>query len=734
MKGLALVAVLGGCDVLFQVDRVPDIAPDAAAVGRWTDVAAGFDYTCALDLDRHLWCWGRDASGQLGNGTAISELDVITKIGDAAWTMIRAGAHTTCGIQTDSSLWCWGLNDRNQVGTMESDKAFTTPQRLVFNAIDVAPGDAHTCAIDTEHQVWCWGANARGQLGIGMTSAPASPTLVSSSVRFTRIETSYAYGATPGGTNDATTYAIADDGTLWTWGGNDRGQLGQGAQSATPQLTPIQIGTDTWSDIAAGQLFACGITMTGQLRCWGNNSSGELGDGTTATRGVPGAVIIDGVDATNWKHVYAGLQQACAVNTAGRAYCWGANTRGQIGDAMGRSTKPVELTGPTWDVLATGVLHTCGVATDHTLWCLGADGYGQLGDGGTSSLAPVRVSTKTYSAVDTGYGHTCMVDTDGTLECAGDNTYGELGVGDTISRNTPATVGTAFATISAGTVHTCATKTNNSVSCWGANYNGQLGTGNFTDATTPSPVRAGTVATGEFVTSCTIDPTSFAMYCWGTNAYGQVGNGTKTTAQPTPYGISTLLWMGASSGFKHTCGVQRTTKIVYCWGANDFGQLGNNSMTENINPTTASTGVQADVVSAGGYHTCAIAGTTLSCWGAGYTGQTGLGNNAARLVPTALGGQWKYVSAGDEATCGIRMDGALMCWGRNDRGQLGIGTYDAQFSPVRVGTDSDWASVAIKEAHGCAIKTDGSLWCWGDNSNGALANGLGWRTTPVRVP
>jgi alpha-tubulin suppressor-like RCC1 family protein len=734
MKWLALVAVLGGCDVLFQVDRVPEIPPDAPIAGRWSEVAAGFYYTCALDLDQHLWCWGRDAAGQLGNGTAISELDVVTKIGTSTWSTIRASAHTTCGIQTDGTLWCWGLNDRDQVGAMDAGKYFSTPQLVEPSAIDVSPGDGHTCAIDTQNQAWCWGANSRGQLGNATTTSSASPTLVASAVAFARIETSLAYSATPGAGNDGSTYAIATDGSLWGWGGNDRGQLGGGSPSATPQVTPIQISTDAWSEIAAGQLFACGITTAGQLRCWGNNSSGELGDGTTATRAVPGAVLLDGVDATNWKHVYASLQQACAVTTEGRAYCWGANSRGQIGDAVGRSTKPIEIAGHTWEVLATGVLHTCGVATDHTLWCLGGDGYGELGDGGSSTTAPVRIGTKTYSAVDVGFNFTCMIDSTGSVECAGDNLYGGLGVGDVISRNAPAPVGSGFSKIATGTTHACATKTDNTVSCWGANYYGQLGIGNFTDATTQSPVRAGKLAMTGFGTSCTIDPQSAQMFCWGGNAYGQVGNGTKTAGQPTPAGISALLWETGSSGFKHTCGVQLSSKIMYCWGDNAFGQLGNNTMMEKLDPTTASTGVQGDVISAGGFHTCALAGTTLYCWGAGYTGQTGLGNNAARLVPTALGMQWKAVSAGDEATCAIRTDGALFCWGRNDRGQLGIGTYDAQFSPARVGTDSDWASVAMKEAHACAIKTDGSLWCWGDNSNGALANGLGWRTTPVQVP
>jgi alpha-tubulin suppressor-like RCC1 family protein len=534
------------------------------------------------------------------------------------------------------------------------------------------------------------------------------------------------------------TCGIAQDGMLWCWGANDYGQLGNGTTSTTPSLQPVLVpGGETWSQIAAANRYACGITSGGRLRCWGLNNFGQLGDGTRTSRATPNPVLVGGVDATNWTRIAPTLNDVCALDGDGRVVCWGWSATGQLGLDTGDVVPPTELAGHgPWIAVATGTLHTCAVAEDRRMWCVGDDGYGQLGDGGTSTLAPVRVAG-TYTSVSTGLLHTCAIDSGGVAVCAGDNSNEQLGTGDYTPRQTLVAVA-PFTKISAGQSQTCAyNETSRTVSCWGGNYRGQLGTNNYTYYATPQMIRAGTTIDTGFLHTCTVDPTSSNIYCWGRASEGQIGNNSAATPSvPAPYQIMSQTWKTVAAGFTHSCGIHTTGNIVRCWGTNTSGQLGIGTMIDNYDPATSTTGLAADQIVAGAYHTCSINDTThvMSCWGGNYAGQLGLGDNGPRSIPTTVPGMWRQVSAGWEYGCAVRTDGTLWCTGRNDRGQLGIGNRTLQLGMTQVGTDTDWVQVAARNAHTCAIKTDGSLWCWGDNMLGQLATGNAWRSSLLQVP
>jgi alpha-tubulin suppressor-like RCC1 family protein len=246
--------------------------------------------------------------------------------------------------------------------------------------------------------------------------------------------------------------------------------------------------------VSAGGLHTCAVKTDHTLWCWGSNFYGQLGDGSTTNRTAP--VQVSG-HATDWAAVAAGAAGAshiCAVRANGTLWCWGDNTYDQLGDGTTTgSPVPVQVSGHAtdWAAVTVGGDHTCAVKTDHTLWCWGLNNDDQLGDGSTTERpVPVQVSghATDWAAVTAGGIHTCAVKTDHTLWCWGDNTYGQVGDGSTTTRTVPVQVSghaTDWAAVTAGLFHTCAVKTDGTLWCWGWNPDGQLGDGTTTSSQVP---------------------------------------------------------------------------------------------------------------------------------------------------------------------------------------------------------------------------------------------------------
>lgn len=724
---LALLALVTGCDFVFRLDHVAPTDADAPPVGRWVDVIAGLAHTCALDQDRHLWCWGRNGSGELGISSALSELDQPRQITEATWTAISSRDATTCGIQQDGSLWCWGANGSGETGTGPSTQPVRTPTMIDAGPWLRVSSYEHTCAIREDHSLWCWGYNERGQLGDGtMTTRFAMAQVV---VGSTWDEVS---------TGNTSTCAIASDRSLWCWGGNTSGQLGLGMPTSAAEPLPRQVSVEPWAQVQVGRSFACGITADGRLRCWGINTSGQLGDGTVSAHFTPAPVFLDGDDRTDVEQLAVGDDHACARTRGAGTWCWGSSARDQIGvDMSAAVVTPVALMAERrWTALATGSAHTCAIAEDQTLWCLGADGNGQLGDGGGSTVAPVQVPGS-WSAVAVGEAHTCAFDDAGALFCAGVNQFSQLGVPG-LDRQELTSLGVSgFKQLEGGIDHTCGIKSGQ-VWCWGANNLRQIGTTSADNALAPTMIRNGTTVAA-YNHTCTIDPGTNHMLCWGQNDSGQVGNKPQEMPAPpvpTPYEIPTIQWRDVKVGRAFTCGIT-TSNTLTCWGSNSNGQLASGNMVDSLDPASSAPGFTVDRITLGGFHACALSSTgAATCWGADSFGQLGIGvGSGLKTSPQALGGTWLAISAGTEYTCGIQDPGTLWCWGENARGQLGDGTRIDSAIPKQIGTDEDWSTVSAGDRHTCATKqVDGSLWCWGDNTDGQLATGTSWRTTPVQVP
>jgi alpha-tubulin suppressor-like RCC1 family protein len=380
-----------GCDYVFRLDEVPDRPkPDAPSpiVPRWTQVAAGYGHTCAIDDIASLWCWGRNHEGAVGAGMSAPQIDVPIRISSEAWNVVSTSYRTMCGIKMDGSLWCWGWNYSGLVGDGSRDNRALPVQIDAGPWRRVATATDHTCGVKDDGSLWCWGANDVGQLGDASTTARTIPTQIATTKRWVDVST-----------GTGTSCAIDDGAKLWCWGNNASGQFGTGNSSGS--TTPIQVGSTAWARIGVGYQFTCGITLTGLLQCAGSNQYGQLGDGGTATRATHGQTSLFG--RMDFVDLAVGSSTSCARTQDGQVLCWGLNDKHLAGVATGDAIKtPTELVrGLPWAQVAMGADHMCAVGSDNTLWCVGANGYSQLADGGTSSRTPVRVPGS-WRAVQTG--------------------------------------------------------------------------------------------------------------------------------------------------------------------------------------------------------------------------------------------------------------------------------------------------------------------------------------------
>jgi alpha-tubulin suppressor-like RCC1 family protein len=441
-------------------------------------------------------------------------------------------------------------------------------------ATAIAAGYFHTCALLADHTVWCWGQNGDGQLGNGTRTSPLTAVKVSG----ISTANSIAAGA-------AHSCALLANGTVWCWGDNYRGQLGVGTRISW--ATPVQVsGISTATAIVAGDFHTCAALADGTVWCWGANDWGQLGYGITSYQILTPVRVWGGALTTT--AIAAGDFHTCALwMTGGSVVCWGMNISGQLGDGgvYHVSLTPVWVLGiSTATAITAGDGHTCAVLADGTARCWGWNGSGELGDGTTTERhAPVDVSgISTATAIDAGsMMHTCGLLADHTARCWGLNDYGQLGDGTTTNRLTPVAVSginTATA-ITAGYEHTCALLADHTARCWGSGEAGQLGDGTWTDSLTPVVVALPADTTPPTATlDAPASPTNAATLSYGVTFSEPVtGLG---AADFTRTGTAGGCSVGAPSGSgeKYTVGVIGcgTGTVVLALGANTVADLAGN--------------------------------------------------------------------------------------------------------------------------------------------------------------
>ena len=723
------------------------------ALTTWYNVAANQNFTVATKTDGTIWTWGNNVSGQLGQSDVILRSSPVQVGILATWSKIAAGAPHVLSIKTDGNLWAWGANDQGNLGQNTSgltDKSspvqIGTVAAETTNWSQVAGGASYFLATKTDGTMWAWGLGDNGQLGINIGNITrSSPVQVGALTTWSKLFS--------GGNNSL---AIKTDGTLWTWGDNTYGNSGLN-DASVKRSSPVQVGSGTtWNQIATGVDTTLATKTDGTLWSWGRNQTGQLGDNTIVARSSPVQVG----SLTTWSKVAAGIQHFIATKTDGTLWSFGYNSGfGQLGDntILNRSS-PVQIGAlTTWSKIASSRFASLAAKTDSTLWVWGNNTNGQLGQddvnfgplGATVNhrSSPVQIGALVYgwSEVSGGSDSATAIRSDGTLWGWGRDQSGQLGVGGGgANKSSPVQVGadTNWRITANGSDHTTALKTNGTLWGWGSNGSGHIGDNTGTNKT--SPVQIGALTTWVKISTGTNTVASIktdgTLWSWGSNNNGQIGDNTKLTrSSPVQVGAGTD-WYQVSCGTSSTIAI-KTNGTLWAWGDSRDGRLGLNTITPyRSSPVQVGADTDWNRVSTHSENSMAIkTNGTLWGWGNNTSGNLGDNTTVARSSPVQIGAltTWSQISKYSNNSAALKTDGTIWAWGANDNGDLGDNTIFNKSSPVQIGTLNTWSKISVGTKKIIAIKANTSLWSWGNNSYGELGinrQTAGFnRSSPVQV-
>ncbi|MCM2348460.1 MAG: hypothetical protein NDI69_00475 [Bacteriovoracaceae bacterium] len=783
-------------DGKYQVgDEVSDMGDNLATVKFPTTLTAeplqmsSSRYnSCAIFSDGLTRCWGASGSGQNGNNTnqtgtiaGSMEAYLLPVPADLANPIVElapksnSDAHQ-CGIYQDGTLKCWGRNSEGQLG-QNSTLAYGSNygSANLYNALPVNLGQTvhkvelgtlHTCAILNDRNVKCWGYNDYGQLGRQDTNTignEAGEMEAIVALNFTKDITDIALG-------DRHTCVLDADGNVFCWGRNLEGQLGLGntltysneAGENPVALTAIPLGVGrTALKIDSGFYHTCALLDNSQVKCWGNNGNGQLGQEDVFNRGDNPSEMGDNLPSINLGtglaalDIYVGGHSTCVLLNNGKIKCWGNNSFGQLGLGLDHRLQQGDALGEMGDNLpelnlgsgVTSILHmtpftpvSCVLMVEggkNVVKCFGANDSGNMGlDNGSwgdevselgSNLSGVDLGTsKTIADVIGGTHHTCTLFTDGSGKCWGNNSYNVLGA-------------------------------NGAGGAW-------VGTGAYHMGSLLSYIIPGSGVTisklafsREHYSGCAI-LSGNVLKCWGYNGYGQLGqnNYTNYSYIPTipPIDLGGLAPVDVSVGYVHSCAIL-SNGTVKCWGRNNFGQLGVGDTTDRggvagnmaaLSAINLGTGVTSSQICSGVYSNCVKTSSgQVKCWGLNTSGQLGLGHtNNMGDGATEMGDNLPFLDLGTSRTvtklacgsyhvCAILDNKKVKCWGANGSGQLGYGSTNNvgpsasqmgdNLAYVNLGTGRTAIDLVSGANHTCAVLDNNDIKCWGSNSFGQLGQG-----------
>jgi alpha-tubulin suppressor-like RCC1 family protein len=740
-------------------------------------IAAGDSHSLVLDADLRIWSWGSNGVGQLGLGDTVDRVMPNRIDSDFDWyafngiNYIATGLSHSIALKTDGTLWSWGTNGRGQLGTGDTSGLDTYAPEQVDNNSDwstISVGSIHTVAIKTNRTIYSWGGNSYGELGIEGVDR-YTPTQIGTDSDWASL-VSGPYHTLARKTN------LSGSGTIWGWGHNFYGQLGDGTVY-TLRNTPIQIGTDSdWAIITAGGFQSFGIKSNYTLWACGNNQYGQLGLGDTANR----TTITQIGTANDWSAITTGgynlYGHTIALKTNRTVYSSGLNSYGQLGlgDTVNRNTLTQIGTDIDWSVVSAGGFHTIALKNNETIWVWGRNNYGQLGLIDTNNRytpAQVRIGVPvTMLLLTANYFNPSQIvlSWSGNLDNiilfsverkigrngayvqigtagADSNSYTDVNVSPRItyyyrlcpynawgygqySNETWMVTGGDWTMFVGGSAHTAGLKDNGTLWVWGKNNCGQLGLGDTNNRFNPTMIG---IDTDWSIISSGVDhtlalKTNKIILAWGFNNYGQLGSG-DTDNKITPIQIGTESdWSIMAGGFYHSIAC-KTNGTLWTWGQNDYGQLGIGVSGNRFTPTRAGIDSDWSIIDAGFWHNAALKNNgTIWGWGLNNFYQLGLGySNMAVISITQIGmdSDWVDITAGWKQTLARKTNGTIWAWGVNTNGQLGLGDIYDRISPTQIGTDSDWDDIITTGGHSIAHKNNGTIWAWGSNGTGQIGIG-----------
>ena len=730
-------------------DSAITLTPPKPRGVRFAQVSAGHDHTLAVGSDGHVYAWGDNSKGELGDSTTINKNTPVRiteneAIKGKTFISVSAGTTFSMALASDGTIYTWGDNSRGELGNGSTTNS-SVPVKANLNATitAISAGYWHAMALSSSGTIYTWGDNEYGQLGNGHTgvNVNSSPAAVSSSgVTFTTISAGYDFQT-----------ALDSQGHAYAWGRNQGGQLSIGTMDGTSSgsnvYTPSRIYGDStgnpdstvYTDIDAGYLHVLALSNSGKVYYWGYPlTKGDDPNADSVHSFYPSLVSLPTGAATPVS-ASAGDYSSAVVDSAGSLYMFGSNSSGQLGDG---TTKPkstmteVSLTGVT--VAAFDVCrHSLAIGSDGLPYSWGEAKSGKLGQGSKgpqsgSQTKPAAVGPPQIDLAKVTFGRTDVAKTDTnspiSRTSAGDDTW---------SSNTPWTVTTPHHTYGTTKIRI----NDGQWSIGGAAQQGQS-IGNYTFTPTAQKITfdsdGGSSASDQFVTAGkqasrpTVTKAGFLFDGWFIKEADGSSNVAYDFSSPVT-GPLNLKAHWSSSDMKW-----KTSDVLH------GDDTGGSKITMTPPKPRAVRFAQA---SAGRYHTLAVGSDGhVYAWGNQASG--GLGNSKDSGTATtpvriaendAIKGKiFIAVSAGDTYSMALASDGTVYTWGSNDKGQLGNGTTGSYSSePVKAQTDNaKITAISAGRAYAMALASDGTVYTWGDNTHGQLGNGSsdnGSQSTPTKV-
>ena len=761
----------------------------------FTQISGGLGFALALGSDGNLYSWGSDLYGEMGRGdvTYSPQLGkVIMPTDGTKFTQFSAGFVHSLAIGSDGNLYSWGYNNSGQLGNGTTDSSrHGTPSKVAMPAgvtkfTQISAGNDHSLALDSDGNLYSWGYNMYGQLGKGNSDfvieqlTPSKGLMPADGTKFTQISAGYKHSL-----------ALGTDGNVYSWGDNSKSQLGRTPASGTQDSTPRKVNPPTgvrgFTQVIAGSNHSLALGSDGNLYSWGDNSKGQLGRSASGTQdGTPGKVTMPGgitITQASAEGGYLG-DFSLALGSDGNLYSWGSNSKGQLGRTPTSATpasRPGMVAFPE-SPRPTGVKFggTAGTSlTDNK-------------DGTWSVTTPQHAGGKTDVTVswsrngpqpDAHLDYTYINPHTVTFDSAGGNPVPDpqrITIGKQATRpitdpakdgflfdgwflkdaNGKSDVAYDFSQPVTADITLVAHWSPANTGGWSISPDKGNVLGGQQATITPPKLSRG-IRFNQISASSSISGFSIGVasdgnaYAWGDNEYGQLGQDPdKTPTQKTPVRIP--LPDGVASGFTYTQAAAGgnhmlaigSDGIVYSWGINDRGQLGNGSKdTQHHSKPQPVKGVdgqpfKAVQVSAGYADSAAISPDgRVYTWGSEYNADGSY--STSKLAPALAkdpngSGQGLHavqVSVYLSFIMALDADGNVYTWGYNNYGQLGNGTATGEHStiyaadPARVPDPEDTSKtfkatqVSAGAKYAMALSQDGTLWTWGYNYRGQLGDG-----------
>jgi alpha-tubulin suppressor-like RCC1 family protein len=374
-----LVACNGPSGDLTEPNMVPTDPAVSALLAplsfRQLSAGTGNGHTCGVTLDSLAYCWGYNGTGAVGDGSNTRRLKPTAVAGIRRYLQVTTGYDFSCGVTSGMRAFCWGSNSFGANGGQLGDGTTTDRSKPVavlggLQFRQVSAGLAHTCGRTTGNRIYCWGSNVSGQLGDGTQDNHSTPVRVAGTLQFRQVSVGWNHSC-----------GVTTDNRAFCWGQNGSGQVGNSSNASLVLSPALVAGEHQFLQVDAGGFHTCGVTSDGRALCWGQNTDGQIGDGTHNKRVRPRLVL----GGLSFKAVEAGSHHSCGVTTTNLAYCWGSNQTGSLGDGtMGDHAAPTAVGGGhKFSQVTAGGFHSCGRTPGAAGFCWGDNFNGALGDGTT---------------------------------------------------------------------------------------------------------------------------------------------------------------------------------------------------------------------------------------------------------------------------------------------------------------------------------------------------------------